>query len=70
MTLLRGALVSFDAGTYTASVRLDGSVARALEGIIVAANIPGAEMLAGRRVLLDSGAGGDISETVVYAVLP
>ncbi len=70
MALLRGALVSFDAGTYLASVRLDGSVATVMADIIVAANIAAAEMVAGRRVLVDSGETSDAGEVVVYAVLP
>ena len=69
MAVLRGALVSFDAGTYRASVRVDGSVATSLVGIAVAANIPAGEMVAGRRVLIDSGETGDIGDMVVYAVL-
>ena len=70
MALLRGALVSFDAGTYFAAVRVDGSVATALNGIAVAANIPAAAMSSGRRVLVDGGETGDPREMVVYAVLP
>ena len=68
MALLRGRLVSFDSGAYTAAVRLDGSAAMALEGLAVAANIPAAEMVSGRRVLVDSGETGEAGDLVVYAV--
>ncbi len=68
MAVLRGALVSFDAGTYRASVRVDGSAATSIEGITVAANIPAVEMISGRRVLLDSGETSDPGEMVVVAV--
>ncbi|MGD9933596.1 MAG: hypothetical protein AB7T37_07730 [Dehalococcoidia bacterium] len=70
MALLRGALVSFDAGSYRAAVRVDGSVATTLSDIPVAANIPAVEMVSGRQVLVDSGATGDVGEMVVYAVVP
>ncbi len=70
MALLRGRLVAFDSGTYTATVRLDGSAAMALHDLAVAANIPAAEMVSGRRVLADTGETGEVGDIVIYAVFP
>lgn len=66
--LLRGTLVSFDAVTYTAVIRLDGSAPQTLTGIAVSRGIPSAEMVADRRVLLAAGDHGDVADLVVITV--
>ncbi len=48
----KGILKAFDAGTYTATIQLDGSLATYLTGIPVSRAIPAAEMLTGRTVAL------------------
>jgi hypothetical protein len=68
MALVRGFVVSFDAGSHTAHVRLEGSSPQRLEGIAVARNIAAAEVTAGRRLLLDTGESGEVEDLVVYAV--
>lgn len=58
MDIRRGALKSFDSGSYTATIQMAGSLATWLEGVPVARNIPAAEMVAGRTcavLLLDQG---------------
>lgn len=67
MAQLRGTLVSFNAGTYRAVVRLDGSAPQALTNVRCN-RLPSAEYTAGRRVLVDTGDHGDIEDAVVLAV--
>ena len=55
MSIYRGKIVSFDSGTWTATIRLDGSSPGASRTIATARNIASAEMTAGRRVLMDTG---------------
>lgn len=64
----RGTLVSFDSGAHRATVRPDGSGAQSLANLPVSRAIPVAEMVAGRRVVLDAGAALDPDELVVIAV--
>lgn len=45
-------LRAFDAGTYTATVELPGSISAYLSGIPVARNIDSGDMVPGRRVAL------------------
>ena len=68
MATYRGRLVSFSSGSYVASVRLDGSPAQAMEGVPVSRGLPAAEMVAGRRVLLDTGDHNHPGDAVVTAV--
>ncbi|MBI2767644.1 MAG: hypothetical protein HYX53_17235 [Chloroflexi bacterium] len=68
MPTYRGTLVSFNSGTYTASVRLDGSQAQSLDNVRVSRGIAAAEMVATRRVLIDTGDTGDLGDVVLYAV--
>ncbi len=68
MPVLRGILVSFDAGTYRAVVRLDGSGPQVLADVRTSRGIPSAEMVAARRVLVDAGDTGDIADVVLTAV--
>jgi hypothetical protein len=51
MTIYRGKVVSFSAGTWKASIRLDGSAAQTLDSVATARNIASAEMTAGRSIL-------------------
>jgi len=44
----KGLIQAFDSGTYTATVRMQGSLSAWLEGVSVARNIPPSEMVPGR----------------------
>jgi hypothetical protein len=66
--LIRGTLVSFDFGTWTAVIRADGSAPQTLTGVGVSRAIPADEMVAGRRVLVAAGEHGDVGDLVVLAV--
>jgi molybdopterin-binding protein len=68
MAVYRGKIVSFDSGTWTAVIRLDGSAAQTLTSVATARNIASAEMTAGRRVVLDSGDHNNPADFVVTAV--
>ena len=46
----RGVLRAFNAGAYTATVEIDGSIASHLSGVPVARNVASAELIAGRSV--------------------
>jgi len=48
----RGVLRDFDAGSYTATVEVAGSIAVWLTGVPVARNIDSAELVDGRNVAL------------------
>ncbi|MFH1650885.1 MAG: hypothetical protein ABID87_02105 [Chloroflexota bacterium] len=50
MKLKKAVLKSFNAGNYTATVRLAGSYKVYLEDISVARNLPSGEMVTGRKV--------------------
>jgi hypothetical protein len=50
MDITKGVLKSFNATSYTATVQLAGSYKAYLEGIAVARNIPGVEMVVGRKL--------------------
>lgn len=52
MELRRGILQAWDAGTYTATVQFDGSRSHWLASIPVSRDIAGAEMIAGRFVVV------------------
>ena len=68
MTTSRAVLVSFDAGTYTATIRPPGSAGRAVAGAPVARNIAAGELLAGRNVAVIAFTAGDPTDAVVVAV--
>jgi molybdopterin-binding protein len=68
MAIFRGKVVSFTAGTWKASIRLDGSAGQSLDAIAVARNIASAEMTAGRSILLDTGDHSDPADFVITAV--
>ncbi len=70
MDMKRGVLRSFDAGTYTASVQLVGSLSAWLTGVPVARNIAAADLVAGRNVavlLFDLGNPNDAVVAAVWA---
>ncbi len=52
MSLHRGVLKSFDSEAYTATIQLTGSYKSYLEDITVARNLPAAEMVSGRKVVV------------------
>lgn len=52
MDISKGILKSFNAVDNTATVQLAGSYKAYLEGISVARNIPGAEMVPGRKLAI------------------
>lgn len=68
MRLRKGILKSFDSGSYTATIQLAGSHKAYLEGIIVARNLPSAEMTAGRKVAVIFFDENNAKEAVVIAV--
>ena len=68
MATARGTLDSFNATTYKAVVRLDGSAAMTLSDVRTSRAIPSAEMSVGRPVLVDLGDHGDPSDALVVAV--
>lgn len=68
MATYRAKVVSFDSGTWTATVRLDGSAASTLEDVATARNIAAAEMTSGRNLLIDTGDHNHPSDFVVFAV--
>jgi hypothetical protein len=69
MNLRQGTVKSFDAGSYTATVQVAGSLAVWLTGVSVDRGIPQGEMLAGRRcalVFFDDTNPGDAVLVAVY----
>jgi len=64
----RATLKDFDAGTYTATVEIAGSLATYLVGVPVARNIDAAELVAGRRVALYFFDAMNPDDAVVLAV--
>jgi hypothetical protein len=69
MATLRGRLVRFDAATWRAVVRLDGSASMELGGVAVSRALPAAQMVAGRTVLVDTGEAGDPAEAILTAIV-
>lgn len=67
MAQYRGTLVSFNSGTYRATVRLDGSAPQVLTNVHCT-RLASAEFVADRRCLVDTGDHGDIDDAVVIAV--
>lgn len=68
MNFAYGTLVSFDAGSFTATVRLRGSAAQALAGVATSRAIAAVEMVAGRSVLVSIPPGGGPSGAMLIAV--
>jgi hypothetical protein len=68
MKLRKAALINFNSGSYTATVRMAGSYKVYLEDVAVARNLPTAEMVAGRRVAVVFFDEYSPKEAVVVAV--
>jgi len=68
MDMKRGILRNFDAGSYTASVQVAGSIATWLTGVAVARNIDSAELVEGRSVALLQFDASNPDDMVVCAV--
>jgi len=68
MSLKRAELKSFDGGSYTAAVRMDGGYKTDLEGVPVARNLPSIEMVAGRMVAVQFLNDTSPREAVIIAV--
>ena len=68
MAIFRGKVVAFDAGTHTATIRLDGSGPQTLTTIPTNRGIASGDMTAGRRVLLDTGDHNNPADFVVTTV--
>ena len=68
MAIFRGVLASWDGSNFLATVRLDGSAPQTLSGLRTSRAIASADMVAGRRVIVDTGDHGDPGDIVVTAV--
>jgi hypothetical protein len=68
MTIRSGTVRAFDAGDYTATVQVAGSLSVWLRDVPVARNIPSAEMVAGRRCALIFFDDANPQDAVVAAV--
>ena len=68
MSLKKAVLKSFNATSYTATVRLAGSYKVYLEDVAVARNLPSAEMTIGRKVAVIFFDEHNPKEAVVIAV--
>ena len=52
MDVVKGILNSFNSGNYTATVQISGSDKVYLNGVAVGRNIPSAEMIQGRSLVI------------------
>lgn len=68
MRLRKGVLKSFNSGAYTATVQLASSYKVYLEDVVVARNLPAAEMVLGRKVVVVFFDEHNAKEAVVIAV--
>ncbi len=68
MRLRKGVLKSFNSGAYTATVQLASSYKVYLEDVAVARNLPVAEMVAGRKMVVVFFDEHNVKEAVVVAV--
>ncbi|MDE2860067.1 MAG: hypothetical protein OYI31_05960 [Chloroflexota bacterium] len=68
MEIRKGSVRSFDAGMYTATVQVAGSLATWLEGVPVSRSIPGAEMRVGRACAVIHFDSANPRDAVVVAV--
>ena len=68
MRLKKGVLKGFNSGDYTATVQLASSYKVYLEDVAVARNLPSAEMVAGRKVVVVFFDEHNVKEAVVVAV--
>ena len=68
MAVYRGTLAAWDSTGFLATVRLDGSAAQTLSALRTSRAIASADMVTGRKVLLDTGDHNDPADFVVTAV--
>ena len=68
MKISKAVLKSFNSGSYTATVQLASSYKVYLEDITVARNLPLAEMVAGRKVVVVFFDENNAREALVIAV--
>lgn len=68
MEIKRGVVKGFDAGTYTATVQITGSLSMWLEGVPVSRGIPSAEMAAGRSCAVIFFDDSNPKDAVLWAV--
>ena len=68
MTIRKGILKRFNSSNYTATVQIAGSLKVYLEDVAVARNIPVAEIIAGRKVVMVFFDQHNAKEAVVIAV--
>ena len=68
MNMRKGVLRSFNSGNYTATVQVASSFKVYLENVIVARNLPSAEMVTGRKVAVVFFDEHNPKEAVVVAV--
>ena len=68
MASYRGKVTAFDAGTHTATIRLDGSPAQVVATVPTNRGIAAADMAVGRRVVLDTGEANNPADFVVTTV--
>lgn len=70
MKLKKAELMSFNSGSYTATIRIAGGYKVYLEDITVARNLAAGEMVTGRNVavvLFDDSNPGDVVILAVYS---
>lgn len=66
MAIIRGTLAAWS--SPTATVRLEGSAPQTITTDKKAANILAADMVTGRKVLIDTGDHNDPADFVLYAI--
>ncbi len=68
MNIRKGVLRNFNSGNYTATLQITSSFKVYLEDVIVARNLPSAEMVTGRKVAVVFFDEHNPKEAVVVAV--
>ena len=68
MTVKRGVLRAFNAGSYLATVELDGSTGVYLAGVATSRDIAAGDMVNGRYVAVMFFEAGSPSDCVLFAV--
>jgi len=68
MNIRKGVLRNFNSGNYTATIQITSSYKVYLEDVIVARNLPSAEMVTGRKVAVVFFDEHNPKEAVVVAV--
>ena len=70
MGLRKGVLKSFNSGAYTTTIQLASNYKVYPEDVAVVQNLPAAEMIQSRKVVLISFDEHNVKETVMTAVSP